>query len=306
MDGGWLLSSWRCCIWTASRPIIVSAEPLFVLGLLASLLPVRYWRRVERHAPAGESAIASGAVTAAIGLVVGLPAFIAHLSAGAETANGVMVRIAAFQIGHPGGPEITTRFALTASALTAFAFPLTPLGVVSLYLVVTGVLRAVSASLHDPVGDPILTLVDALARRLSYILIGAPARRLQLRRSFGPERPDSILSPHEAGLEAADLVIRSSRPKTGWNEGAVLVSQQLWWFRLLPPIERTSGPYREILYPLRQKKDFGAVTQVVTYEIPYSMLTTIRHSQPESAPIRGCESQAEGHEGCDRGAAPGR
>src|SRR3954465_10536798 len=173
--------------------------------MLAALLPVRLWRSLPASFPMEGAAFVSGLVMLFAGAAVGIPGFLEH--AHANTSLGLDATL-----DHMNKTEVYRGdLVIGFSGLSVFTFLLlTPKGWLTLYLAITGTLRAGGAWFDDPFGDPILTAVDGMAISARNRF---RARRARASREAqeGPEIPDRVVSSSAAGLAACDLVIVSSR-----------------------------------------------------------------------------------------------
>lgn len=240
-------------------------------GILAALLPVRYWSALDTYMPVTSSAVLSSILTFLAGTAIGIPGFIGHATAMASASNEVMLKAAT----GPQGGGVTTAMPVGMTGLSLFTFLLmTPGGWATLYLCGTGFLRALSAVCHDPRGDVILSLIDSAAAgtRRNVKVRRADSRRLALE---GPEVPDRIVRGSQIGLPDAELVIISSRRKPGWDAGTVAITGQTA-YRVGPIVERQINGRLRTLYPLREHNDLEVFRRIVRYELPQEAVTRAR------------------------------
>jgi hypothetical protein len=122
-----------------------------------------------------------------------------------------------------------------------------------------------AAWFDDFVGDPILTGVDMLLRR---VRVGRRAAdEVRAREALeGPEIPDRITSGAAAGVPC-DLAIVSSRRKPGWKRGVAVFTPDAC-YRLGEPVERTIHGRLRTIYPLTEHTDHEAIRQSVNYTLP--------------------------------------
>jgi hypothetical protein len=237
-------------------------------GALIATLPSRYWRDGgTRVAPAP---LTSGVLTLIAGMALGIPGFFDFLQEFASANNAAAVQVAGR---HPatydGNAAAVLRGAPTA--LTALALPLflftTPLGLLTLYLAGSGLLRALSALVADGFGDPLLTGVDAVIRRARRSRRDRLARR---RRETleGPEMPDRIMGAAHLGIANADFVIVAARRKPEWDEGTVVQTADGAAYRVGRIEERTVAGRLRTLYPLSEHQDLEVFRRLVRYELP--------------------------------------
>lgn len=231
--------------------------------MLASLLPSRLWPRLPASFSMVSAAFASGLATFFIGAAIGIPGFLEH--AQANTSLGLDAELHRVFT----DPDAGYRQGLVQgfSALSIFTFLLlTPKGWLTLYLIFGGGLRMGAAWFDDPIGDPILTGLDALvvSRRTAAAAKTACASREALE---GPEVPDRIVSSAAAGLPGCDFVVVAARRKPGWERGAAVFTQDRT-YRIGEPVEQTVAGRLRTLYPLTEHNDFEAIRRSVRYDLP--------------------------------------
>lgn len=231
--------------------------------MAASLLPRRVWPRLPASLQMGPAAFASGLAFLLAGAAIGIPGFLSH--AHATTALGLDA-----ELHHVfTSPDAGYRQGLVQgfAGLSIFTFLLlTPKGWLTLYLMIGGAVRMAAAWFDDPVGDPILTGIDALVWR------GRARRRERLARSRrealeGPEVADRIVSSSAAGIPGCDIVVVSSRRKPGWERGVAVLTQDAC-YRIGAPVEQTIAGRLRTLYPLTGHRDFEAIRKSVRYDLP--------------------------------------
>jgi hypothetical protein len=235
----------------------------FLGAMPASLLPYRHWERLPASWPMAGAAFASGLATLFLGAAIGIPGFLAH--AHATTSLGIDAELHKTMTDAAAG--YSQGMVQGFAGLSIFTFLLlTPLGWLTLYLMVGGGIRMMAAWFDDPIGDPILTGVDA-------ILGGAAARRrartAQTEREAleGPEAPDRIVSSSAAGIPGCDLVVVSSRRKPDWARGVAVFTAD-GCYRIGDPVERTIAGRLRTLYPLTAHNDLEVVRRSVHYDMP--------------------------------------
>jgi hypothetical protein len=233
----------------------------FAAAAVAAWLPHRLWRRLPDSLPVESAAFVSGIATLFVAAAIGIPGFLAHAGATTSLANETMIAAeiqqkAAYNRGMAQG----------FAGLSIFTFALTPVGLLTLYLAGSGLVRAMGSWFGDPLGDPILTGLDAL-------LFGARGRRreakaLQAREAReGPVVPDRVVSPAAAGIPGCDLVIVAARRKPGWERGLVIFTQDAC-YRLGDPVERTIAGRLRTLYPLSEHRDLEVIRKSAHYDLP--------------------------------------
>jgi len=237
----------------------------FALAMAAAFLPHRLWRRLPDWLSADRAAFASGVLTLMAGAAIGFQGFLAHAAGNVSIANQGVLDAAL------RNPTIGYERGMVAGAvsLSVFSFLLlTPTGWLTLYLMGSGTLRAAAAWFDDPVGDPILTGIDAvISRGRDRSTIGVEHARRRARE--GPEIPDRIVTAAKAELPGCDLVIVSSRRKPGWERGVVVYTQDAC-YRIGEPVERTIAGQLRTLYPLTEHTDLEVVRKSVQYHMPHA------------------------------------
>ncbi|MBI4266349.1 MAG: hypothetical protein HY657_18400 [Acidobacteria bacterium] len=250
--------------------IMVDAAVRFVAAMAVAALPRCYWRSLDAFVPVSRAALPSAIATILVAFAVAIPAFWQFTEANANQAVELMLRATGWRRSPPGAeapPEavaLGTWFAGFASPLQ-FAL-LTPLGLFCTYLLATGYFRAVSAYVDDARGDPVVTAVDAFARRMWS---SARARRAvrERERLEGPEVPDRLVPGRAAGCPDADLVVVASRRKAGWERGTFVITSEKW-YRLGTPVDRQMPGGLRTLYPLTEITDHEVLRRGVPYELP--------------------------------------
>ena len=226
--------------------------------------PRRLWPRLEPPLPLIATAVPSGLLTLALGFVIGVPAFFAYAERAADTNNEWMLR----NIGRVGAGDATsvTTAPVALSILTLFEFlVLTPLGLLTMYLIATGALRAVSAMVDDPRGDPMLSAAHwgtaSLLTRMRRTSRERARERLE-----GPDVPDRLVTGESLRL-TADYVVIASRRKFEWEAGAIILTSTDW-YRLGTPIDTEMENGLRTLYPLTKLDAVEVVRRGIQYELP--------------------------------------
>jgi hypothetical protein len=242
----------------------------FAAATAAALVPRRYWPSVEEHLPITQAALASAVATLALAGVIAVPAFFRHSEASADRAVEAMLQSSGWRTPAPGSPppsssRATATWVTSYLAFFSFAF-FTPVGLFSTYLGLSAVVRAVCVAADEPMGDPLLTAVDAVARRGSYERRMRRAR-LSRERLEGPEVADRLVPAPAAGFADADVVVVASRQKPEWTAGAFVITSEKW-YRLGHPVERLTPGGLRTLYPLTELRDREVVRRGIHYELP--------------------------------------
>ncbi len=199
----------------------------FLAAMVLTVLPYRQWSRLPDSFPLRSAAFASALVTFFAGAAIGIPGFLEHMGATVSLANETTLKYDYFNRGLSSG----------FAGLSIFTFLLlTPKGWVTMYLLGTGGLRMAAVWFDDPIGDPVLTIIDSrlLGRREKQRV----ERELRTREELeGPETPDRVVSSAQAGVPACDLVKSRHAPSRDGRAAS-------WCIRPTPAIAsatRSSG-----------------------------------------------------------------
>ncbi len=235
----------------------------FLAAMLASLLPYRLWERLPSSFPMTGAAFGSGLATLFLGAAIGIPGFLEH--AHATTSLGIDAELHKTMTDPAAG--YSQGMVQGFAGLSIFTFLLlTPAGWLTLYLMIGGGVRTMAAWFDDPIGDPILTGVDAILWRA-----GARRRvrdaRAEREGLEGPEVPDRVVSSAAAGIPGCDLVIVASRRKPDWERGVVVFTAD-GCYRIGDPAERTIAGRLRTLYPLTAHNDLEVIRRAVQYDMP--------------------------------------
>jgi len=232
-----------------------------VVATVAGLLPVRWWSRFDARLPVRRVSALSGLVTMLTGFALGIPGYFAFLEEAVAGGNEALLALGAGQA-TPFSPQPVW------TALSPLAFALfTPLGLLSSYLCVSGLVRGVSAWMtDDPRGDPLLTAVDAAAYRATARVARARRRRAR-ERLEGPEAPDRLVTGAWAGLSDVDFIVLASRRKPGWDPGVFVITTN-GWYRLGRPFDMPLPSGLRTAYPLTKIETLDVLRKGVPYELP--------------------------------------
>jgi hypothetical protein len=230
--------------------------------MAGSLLPRRHWRRLPGSFPMETAAFASGLVTLFAGAAVGIPGFLAHAHATSSLGlDAELHRVFTDAGGYRQG--MVQGFA----GISLFTFLLlTPAGWLTLYLMGSGVIRMGGAWFDDPLGDPVLTAIDAVVWR-SRARRRDRAARVAREAREGPEVADRLVSGRAAGIPRCDFVIVSARRKPGWERGVAVFTAD-GCYRIGEPVEQTIAGHLRTLYPLTAHDDLEAIRRSVRYDLP--------------------------------------
>jgi len=243
------------------------------------VLPARWWPSLDQYVDATRSALASSVLTVFAGGMGGIAGFVTFAQRQAAAINDAV-------LASPGaasaGDELSTLTLQGMSTLSVVAFFLTPTGLITAYLTLSGLARSVSAAIAEGYGDPVLTAIDAAAHRLGR-RSSATRRRRSREALEGPAVPDQIARGAQLGIDA-DLVIVCARRKTGWDRGTIVHSREQW-YRVGAIEERTIRGVLRTLYPLNEVKDHAVFRRQVEYEIPARFLES--STRPAAQPPDG-------------------
>ena len=215
------------------------------------------------------AALFSGMVEFAAAMAIAIPAYLAFAQAGASQAVDAM-------LASNGWRTATNQSGSTVAGaqlqwVSQFFGPLTfvvatPIGALSLYLVVTSFIRIISAWVDDPHGDPLLTFAD-------WLLFRSKTKRemrqkKELRESLeGAEVHDRVVTGAKAGIPDAELVVITSRFKPGWVKGAFIITDDKW-YRLAEPVHRDTPNGLRTLYPMSEVRDLEVLRNGIPYRMP--------------------------------------
>jgi hypothetical protein len=202
------------------------------------------------------------------GFIVGGVGFIHFVRQVASDNNDLMLEAARRQNeGTLGGPDVTTAGPVALTSIAPLAFVIgTPIGALSAYLLVTGLVRTIAGVVREPLGDPI---VHGTIRLLRWERTRRSRRReAGVRESLeGPEVADRLVSAERLTMDDAELVVVASRGKPDWTEGTILDCGDRY-FRVGVPVERMLPGGLRTLYPLRSQPDAGVFRRLVRYDLP--------------------------------------
>jgi nucleotide-binding universal stress UspA family protein len=191
--------------------------------------------------------------------------FLRFAALSASASNDAMLATASK--GGVTGPAVTTATPVGLASLAGLTFALaTPLGWLSSYLALTGLIRCVAAAVGERRGDPVVSLVLRLATRARR---DARARRERSEREIleGTAVGDRIVAADRVGITGAVLVVVASRRKPDWTPGTVLDCGSVY-FRIGDPVERTLPTGLRTLYPLHEIAGAEVFRRVISYELP--------------------------------------
>lgn len=229
-------------------------------AILAGTVPRRHWAAFDL--PISQFATLAGFVTLFTGCALGITGYFAHMARVMESA--FFVPSAYMMVGYFG-----------------YLF-FTPRGLFSIYLVVSGLARAVSGWIDEPFGDPILTGVDTLFHRTRGTAVARSATRERLG-AEGADVPDRRYTGEWADLSGVDFVIVAARRKAGWTAGTFVITND-GWFTLGQPFDRPTPRGIRTVYPLTLLQTLDVLRKGVPYELPPLRPHTPRRRGPAAEP----------------------
>jgi hypothetical protein len=237
-----------------------------ILALPCALLPKRYWQSIDLPVPnvAGWSAM----LTLLIGFGAGFRGYFLYL-AQLQNAQGVsLLDVGRLQVEGKLPENVNTAtapFAIYITAPIAYAL-FSPLGLFATYLMLTSLVRLVAVYIDEPHGDPILSGLDALARR-TFSSYRRRSNRIARETLEGAIEPDRRYAGDWAGLTGVDFVIVAARRKPEWTKGTFVITSD-GWFTIGDPFDRPTPNGLRTIYPLTLHTTHEVVRRSVQYELP--------------------------------------
>ena len=236
------------------------------LALVAALLPARLWPSLP-SLPIRRMALLSSILTIIASAVVGLGGFLEYGErVGRETAVLILKAGEAQLQGKLPADAAVNVAPIGIAALTPLAFIFTPIGLLATYMALSGLTRAVTCIVDDPMGDPVLSVIDAGLHRASGKAQRARKRR-ERERAEGAEVPDRLYPADWARLTDADFVVVASRRKPDWDKGTFVITADKWYVVGEPFDLQLSDGLRTI-YPLKEHTTRDVMRRGVQYELP--------------------------------------
>lgn len=237
-----------------------------VVAIGANILPRRLWPEWEGRLPIARMAMASALATFFLGFAVGIPGFLRYAAGTSSAITNAMIQAGYAEIARKATPGASAgAYGLSIFSLAAFAF-FTPTGLLATYLVGTGLYRLLAVAAHEPRSDPLLSLLDAGARRILWkvTLERVVAER---ERQEGEAVPDVLLKGKDLGVPAADFLVVSSRWKSGWEPGVVVVTADKR-YRIGTAFDRRFAGGLRRIYPLAELPAVEVMRRSIAYELP--------------------------------------
>jgi hypothetical protein len=237
-----------------------------IVALPFTLLPRRYWQSFDL--PVLNMAPLSGIVMVFVGCALGIRGYFGYLEQLRQAKGISILEISQAQVaGQVPETAAVSAIPMATAALAPVSFALfTPLGLFATYLVLSSIVRAASSYTGEPHGDPILTGVDWLGRRL-FTARQARSVRVSREKLEGGEEPDRRYDGEWAGLKGVDFVVVAARRKPGWSKGTFVITGE-GWFTLGEPFDRPTPNGLRTIYPLTLQTTPDVVRKSVNYELP--------------------------------------
>ncbi len=238
---------------------------LWFVAIVAGLAPRRFWPSLDVHLPLRSAAAVSGLVTLLAGIFFGVGGFLAFGTQLAGANNDWMLRQLAAAPARGDAAVGLVPYGMSVLTLFLFVF-FTPAGLIFLYLVTTGALRAISAWLDDPLGDPLLTGIDLAATTMWHKNRGE-RRQIARTRLEGTDAPDVMRTGEWAGVPDFDYVVLAARKKPEWQTGAIILTSSDW-YKLGVPFDMETPSGLRTAYPLKKMETVEVVRRGIQYKLP--------------------------------------
>jgi hypothetical protein len=237
-----------------------------IAAVFAALLPARVWPDLP-SLPIRRMAPLSSILTVIASAVVGLGGFLAYSErVGRETA-ALLMKVGEAQLqGRLPADASVNAAPLGIAALTPLAFAFTPVGMLATYMALSGLVRATTCIVDDPIGDPVLSIVDGAVQRLSGKARRSRQRRAR-ERAEGAEVPDRLYPADWARLTDADFVVVASRRKPDWDKGTFVITSDKWYV-VGEPFDLQLADGLRTIYPLKEHTTRDVMRRGVQYELP--------------------------------------
>lgn len=226
-------------------------------AIVLANLPLRWWSPFEERLPLYRYAWVAALTTLLAGFAVGIPGFLSYLAVAADGMNRVLI---------DGQSDLVKLQGPLLLALPMFLFT-SPIGLLSLYLVVTGMLRFSASFITDePYGDLLLTGVDSAARKVWRNTDDWDKRKSREKRE-GPEMPDRLVTGEWLKRPEFELAILASRRKP-WPRGSFLVIADGDAYRVGEVFDIETSVGLRAVYPLSQLRTGEAIRHAIPYVLP--------------------------------------
>ena len=241
-------------------------DALWWIGaLFVCAAPRRVWDRIDPRFPLRRAATAAGVLTLVIGFFFGFDQFLKYGMRQADANNAAMLA----QLAKPAGPN-DDKLGLLPYGMSMLALPMflffTPAGLLATYLCASGAARAISATVDDPRGDPLISLVHWVATT-AWTKNREERRQIARTRLEGADAPDILRTGEWADLHGVDYVVLSARRKPDWDAGAIVMTGTDW-YRLGVPFDMDTAAGLRTVYPLTRMDAVEVVRHGIQYELP--------------------------------------
>jgi hypothetical protein len=249
---------------------------LWMAALVGGVAPRRLWSHLEPPLPLRRTAFASGLLTLTLGFAIGVSGFFRFAGSLARANNDWMLHQLTLPASSYDAAVGIVPYGVSVLTLFIFLF-FTPAGLLAMYLVTSGTVRAVAAYIdpEDARGDFLLSAIDWTAATLLRRNVEERARLAREERE-GPETPDRLFTGEWAGVKA-DYVVVASRRKAEWDPGAIILTSADW-YRLGVPFDLETPSGLRTVYPLTKMESVEVVRRGIQYELP----RLSRHSTQKS------------------------
>lgn len=206
-------------------------------------------------------------VTMIGGFVIGVPAYFAFIEGLRHAPGASILEISKAQV-EGRLPETAAVSAIpSVMYMTApLQFLFTPIGLLAAYMVLSGLVRIAGSFIDEAHGDPVLTGVDALWRKL-FTTRQQRSVRVAREKLERMDEPDRRYDGAWAGLPDVDFVIVAARRKPQWIRGTFVITSD-GWFTLGEPFDRPMPNGLRTIYPLTLQRTNDVVRKSVEYELP--------------------------------------
>jgi hypothetical protein len=236
-------------------------DALWWMGaLVICAAPRRIWDRIDPRFPLSRTATAAGVLTLVVGFFFGFDQFLKFSGVLADTGNTWMLERAASDASAP-----LAVYGLSVATFILFLF-FTPAGLGSMYLVISGAGRTISAVVDDPRGDPLISLVHWTATTL-WTRNRDERTKIARERQEGADAPDVLRTGDWAEIHGVDYVVLSARRKAEWTAGAIILTSTDW-YKLGVPFDMQTPAGLRTAYPLTKMDTVEVVRRGIRYELP--------------------------------------
>jgi hypothetical protein len=240
---------------------------LWMAALVVGAAPRRLWPDLERHLPITRTATPAGILIMVVGFAIGVDGFLKFSTGMADANNTWMLRQLSLPSTANEGAIGMLPYGMSAITLFIFLF-FTPTGLLAVYLVTSGTVRAVAAyaDAEDARGDFLLSGADWAATTL-FAKNRHDRQRIARERLEGAEAPDRLQTGAWAGLPDADYVVLAARRKAEWDAGAIILTSSDW-YKLGVPFDIQTPAGLRTAYPLKKMDTVEVVRRGIQYELP--------------------------------------